>query len=62
MEIDYCLLTFFVEEEGAVGGVVHEEVFHMVVGNLTKLSRYPQRYLSGRFPFFAALRTALASG
>ena len=27
MEIDYCLLTFFVEEEGAVGGVVHEEVF-----------------------------------
>ena len=27
MEIDYCLLTFFAEEEGAVGGVVHEEVF-----------------------------------
>ena len=27
MEIDYCLLTFFVEEEGAVGGVVVEEVF-----------------------------------
>ena len=23
------------QREGAVGGVVHEEVFHMVVGNLT---------------------------
>ncbi len=27
MKIDYCLLTFFAEEEGAVGWVVHEEVF-----------------------------------
>lgn len=28
MEVDECLPAFFAEEEGAVGGVVHEEIFH----------------------------------
>ena len=28
MEVNKGLLAFFAEEEGAVGGVVHEEVFH----------------------------------
>ena len=27
MEVNEGLLAFFAEEEGAVGGVVHEEVF-----------------------------------
>ena len=28
VEIDDGLLAFWAEEEGAVGGVVHEEIFH----------------------------------
>jgi hypothetical protein len=28
MEVNKGLLAFFAEEAGAVGGVVHEEVFH----------------------------------
>ena len=28
MEVNEGLLAFFAEEEGAVGGGVHEEIFH----------------------------------